>query len=251
MNYMRLIGIMVMFSWAIHTQAQVLVWSATNVLQESVAPGEPWEIALDDEPDSFNSGYVWLPPSVTATRLFVMTLYTNDTGWTFFANAANEPGFAGFVANLTDGTNQNIRFQSDHSSYTSLREEGFLGRSLLAPDLAGYNITRIGFRVESFYDTFGWEDEWYRTLVYSLNFYTGPLGPQPAAARLALRAEPGAVSATVTGTAGAFYSLQYADALTTTNWITWTNVYLPSASFTLFHQRANSAARFYRAVGLQ
>jgi hypothetical protein len=242
-----------MLAWAVHAQAQELIWSAGGSDGMSGIPGDTWEIAFDHSPDIHS---LTEPFSNAVTRIFRMTLSTNDTGRTFFANAANEPGFANFVAKLTDGTNQFIRFQSMNGSggngWGSRSESGFLGRSSLAPDLAGYNITRIGFRVESFYDQYyAPEPYWDRILIYSLDFYTGPIGPGPAEARLALRLDPGMASLTVTGTPGAFYRFQYAETLPTTNWITWTNFYLPSASFTLFHQRPNTAARFYRAVGLQ
>ncbi len=104
-----------------------------------------------------------------------MSLLTNDTGRTFFANALNEPGFAGFAAGLTDGTNGYIHFYPG----LIISEQGFLGRSPLAPDLAGYNLTQIGFRVNNFYDYFDvQEDRYFRQLDYSLDFYGSPV-PEP------------------------------------------------------------------------
>ena len=104
-----------------------------------------------------------------------MSLFTNDTGRTYFANALNEPGFAGFAAGLTDGTNGYIHFYPG----LIISEQGFLGRPSLAPDLAGYNITQIGFRVNNFYDYFDvQEDRYFRTLDYSLDFYGAPV-PEP------------------------------------------------------------------------
>ena len=110
-----------------------------------------------------------------------MTLNTNDTGRTFFANALNEPRFGGFVAGLTDGTNGWFRFQDGTTfGYLAQTERGFLGRSAAAPDLAGYNITQIGFRVDNFYDYFDvQENRYFRQLDYSLNFY-GAAVPEPS-----------------------------------------------------------------------
>ena len=108
-----------------------------------------------------------------------MSLGTNDSGRTFFANALNEPGFAGFVAGITDGVNNYIRFQS-YGGWQLGLEQTYLGRSALAPDLAGYNITQIGFRVNSFYDWYdGTEDRYLKTLDYSLDFYVTPV-PEPS-----------------------------------------------------------------------
>ena len=110
-----------------------------------------------------------------------MSLFTNDTGRTFFANALNEPGFTGFVAGITDGVNNYIRFQSPFPSSWELGlEQPYLGRSALTPDFAGYNITQIGFRVNSFYDDYdGTEDRYYKRLDYSLDFYGAPV-PEPS-----------------------------------------------------------------------
>ncbi len=110
-----------------------------------------------------------------------MSLFTNDTGRTFVANALNEPGFAGFVTSLTDGINGSIRFQRpDISSWLSQSEQLYLGRSPLAPDLAGYNITEIRFRVNNFYDWYSLPDNIYgKHLDYSLDFY-GAAVPEPS-----------------------------------------------------------------------
>ena len=199
MNHMRLLGILIMLTWAVHAQAQVLVWSGSGWVGESVVPGETWQIAIDHARD-FQS----LPaPRDDPAALLVMTLSTNDAGRTFFVNTANSPGFARFVANLTDGTNGWIRFQNQYG-YRSWTEAYFMGRSPVAPDLAGYNITSIGFRVQDFYDYYEVGDDRYdRQLDYSLDFYSGPIGPQPTAASLALRIEPVMASLTVTGTPGA------------------------------------------------
>ena len=105
-----------------------------------------------------------------------MTLNTNDAGHTFFAQAQNESGFSGFVAGFTDGTNGYIRF---YPGFT-LSEQDFLGRSSLAPDLAGYEITQVGFRVNNFYDRyFAPDDVYFRRLDYSLDFYGAPV-PEPS-----------------------------------------------------------------------
>ena len=132
--------------------------------------------------------------------IFFMTISTNDAGRTFLANAVNSAGFAGFVAGLTDGANRYIRF----SDFTPLpfgvaTEAGFLGRSPAAPDFAGYNITQIGFRVNSYYDYFVAPDNQYlNVLDYSLDFYGAPV-PEPStwallalggAAALLLRRKP-------------------------------------------------------------
>ena len=109
-----------------------------------------------------------------------MTISTNDAGRTFFANALNAPGFAGFVAGLTDGGNDYIRI-SDYSSsfYVFATEAETLGRSPSAPDFAGYNITQIGFRVNNYYDWFlEGENRYLNTLDYSLDVYGAPV-PEP------------------------------------------------------------------------
>ena len=81
--------------------AQGLIWSVDKWAEQSETPGASWQIAFDQV-----SQFVFYPPSTdTPTRIFFMTLATNDIGRTFFTDALNEPGFAGFVASLTDGTN--------------------------------------------------------------------------------------------------------------------------------------------------
>jgi hypothetical protein len=153
--------------------AQGLIWSADHWAEnDAVLPGASWEIAFDhvSEVSAF-------PPSAnTATRIFSMTLATNDSGRTFVANAMNEPGFAGFVAGLTDGTNGWLRFQDGSpSAWFRQSEELFLGRPSNAPDLAGYDITEVAFRVNSFYDWYDHtEGRYFRTLEYSLDFYAVP-----------------------------------------------------------------------------
>ena len=108
-----------------------------------------------------------------------MTLSTNDAGRTFFANTLNEPAFSGFVAGLTDGSNDIIRLQVPGIWYVPT-EQRFLGRSSLSPDLTGYNITQIGFRVNNFYDWYDSSEERnFRTLNYSLDFYGAPV-PEPS-----------------------------------------------------------------------
>ena len=52
-----------------------------------------------------------------------------------------------------------------------------MGRS---PDLAGYNITQIGFRVNNYYDWYyAPENRFLNTLDYSLDFY-GVVVPEPS-----------------------------------------------------------------------
>jgi len=56
----------------------------------------------------------------------------------------------------------------------------FFGRPSLSPDLAGYDITQIGFRVNNFYDFYNApEDRYFRRLDYSLDFY-GAAVPEPS-----------------------------------------------------------------------
>jgi hypothetical protein len=159
------------------SRGQGLIWSANNWAEHSEVPAASWTIAFDHVLQ-----FEFYPPSAdTATRIFFMTLTTNDTGRTFFTDALTEPGFGGFVARLTDGSNGFIRFQ-DGSSGAWLRqsEQDFLGRSSLSPDLAGYNITQIGFRVNNFYDWYEpLEERNFRTLNYSLDFY-GTAVPEPS-----------------------------------------------------------------------
>ena len=110
-----------------------------------------------------------------------MAISTNDVGRTFFANALNTPGLAGFALGLTDGANDYIRI-SDYSSsfYVFATEADTLGRSSSAPDFAGYNITQIGFRVNNYYDWFlEGENRYLNTLDYSLDFY-GAAVPEPS-----------------------------------------------------------------------
>src|SRR5512143_3247116 len=96
-----------------HAHGQGVVWSVNRGASIGWTMGggplESWQIAFDHTSDRFWS----TPPSANpATRLFAMNLTTNDSGRTFRANALNEPGFAGFVAGLTDGVNAYIRFQA-------------------------------------------------------------------------------------------------------------------------------------------
>ncbi len=158
-------------------RAQGIIWSVNYLEGSSVAPGASWQIAFDHVPANVGS-----PPSQNlSTRIFTMSLFTNDTGRTFFANSLNEPGYAGFVAGLTDGSIGDLRFQNpDASSWRWGSEQLFLVRSPASPDLAGYNITQIGFRVNNFYDYFDvQEDRYFRQLDYSLDFYGAPV-PEPS-----------------------------------------------------------------------
>ena len=150
--------------------AQGLIWSASSSAENNgVLPGQSWQIAFYHVPNPFFG-------QNPATTIFSMSLFTNDTGRTFFADALNEPGFGGFTAGLTDGTNGYISFYPG----LTISEQGFLGRSSATPDLAGYNITQIGFRVNNFYDRyFAPDDTYFRHLDYSLDFY-GALVPEPS-----------------------------------------------------------------------
>lgn len=165
--------------WTFSGQGQGLIWSFNSGSSVGGPIGTPplgsWQIAFDHTSDRLWST---APSANPATRLFTMALTTNDSGSTFFANALNEPGFAGFVAGLTDGVNDYIRFQS-YGGWQVGSEQLYLGRTSLSPDLAGYNITQIGFRVNSFYDDYdGIEDRYMKRLNYSLDFYGAPV-PEP------------------------------------------------------------------------
>jgi hypothetical protein len=162
---------------ALDVQAQGLIWTADHWAENgAVLRGSSWGIAFDHVSDP----YFGAPPSQNpATRIFSMTLATNDAGRTFVANALNEPGFGGFVAGLTDGATGYLRFEFP-TAWQVQSEQDFLGRSSLAPDLAGYNITQIGLRVNNFYDYFDVpEDRYFRHLDYSLDFYGAPV-PEPS-----------------------------------------------------------------------
>ena len=162
----------------LNVHAQGLIWSASGSSENTIAaPGGSWQIAFDYVSDP---NFATSPSLNPVTRMFSMTLSTNDAGRTFFANAANEPGFVGFTAGLTDGTNGYVRFAESIGSWSTASEQLFLGRSAAAPDLAGYNITQIGFRVNNFYDQyFAPDDNYYRHLDYSLDFYGAPV-PEPS-----------------------------------------------------------------------
>lgn len=159
----------------IGAHAQGLIWSANNWAEHSGAPGASWQIVFDHVLD------LATPPGQNpATMIFSMTLVTNDTGRTFVANALNQPGFAGFAVGLTDGASGYVWLQDGSpSSWFGRDEQGFLSRSSLAPDLAGYNITQIDFRVNNFHDRyFAPDDVYFRRLDYSLDFYGAPV-PEP------------------------------------------------------------------------
>jgi hypothetical protein len=158
--------------------AQGVIWSVTNWEAMSGAPGSDWRIAFDHVSDQASL----TPPSLNpVTSIFVQRLNTNDTGDTFFATALNEPRVAAFVTAITDGTNGYLRMQApDTSGWSTLSEQQFFGRSALAPDLAGYNITQIGFRVDNFYDFYNaTDDRYFRRLDYTLDFYGSPV-PEPS-----------------------------------------------------------------------
>ena len=150
--------------------AQGIIWSTNHSAENTIAaPGGSWQILFGNA-----SG------GAPVSTIFSMSLMTNDTGRTFFANTLNDPGFAGFAAGITDGINGLFRFQQGSpGSFQDWSEQGYLGRSSLAPDLAGYSITQIGFRVNNFYDYFDvQENRYFKTLDYSLDFYGAPV-PEP------------------------------------------------------------------------
>jgi len=135
---MRLLATLsVALLWTFDTQAQGLIWSkdflGTGIGGvESGGPPGNRDIALDYVSDPFYS----TPPSLNpVSGIFSMTISTNEAGRTFFANALNSPGFAGFVAGLTDGANDYIRITDTSSPfYGFLHEANFLGRSPATPD---------------------------------------------------------------------------------------------------------------------
>ena len=156
-------------------RTQGVIWTANRFAEHSETPGASWQIAFDHVSDLFTPP----PRQNPATRIFFMTLTTNDAGRTFFTDALTEPGFGGYIAGLTDGTNGFLRFQDGGSGWGGASEQQFLGRLSLSPDLADYNITQIGFRVSEFYDYFDpSEDRHFRFLGYSLDFYGSPV-PEP------------------------------------------------------------------------
>jgi hypothetical protein len=179
MIHMRLLttfSLALLATFNAHAQGTVF-WSVNHSAGSSVAPGASWQIAFDHT--SEEAGY---PPSLNpVSSIFSMSLGTNDAGNTFFANVLNTPGFAGLVGGITDGTNGYLRFQNPNaSSWQAGSEQFMLARSLAAPDLAGYNITQVGFRVNNFYDYFDvQEDRYFRQLDYSLDFYGAPV-PEPS-----------------------------------------------------------------------
>ena len=180
---MRFLGLFSLALLAtINVYAQGLIWSANNWAEHSEVPGASWAIAFDHVSNPFASPAPSLNPF---TGIFSITITTNDSGHTFFANSLNELRFAGFVTGITDGGNQYIRFQDGAADgYRGQSEQDFLGRSSLAPDLAGYNITQIGFRVNNFYDWYDpFEERNFRTLNYSLDFYGAPV-PEPSTCAL-------------------------------------------------------------------
>lgn len=183
-KYLAMLSLVLL--WPLGAHAQGIIWSSPNhrVSIGNTIGGGPeasWQIALDHVSNQSDYQFPWIPPSQhPATMLFSMSLVTNDSGRTFFANAQNDPGFGGFAAGLTDSANNYIRFQApDSSSLSVLNEANYLGRSSLTPDLVSYNITQISFRVNSFYDDYdGTEDRYIKRLNYSLDFYGAPV-PEP------------------------------------------------------------------------
>ena len=171
----------VMVTLGVH--AQEVIWSinftpSTAGNEAGAGPVPNRQIGFDhvSDPD------IQTPPSLNpVTGIFSMTISTNDTGRTFFANTTSEPGFNGFVAGLTDGANGYMRLQDlIPLTWGVGSEANVLGRSPATPDFAGYNITQIGFRVNNYYDWFyAPENRYLNTLEYSLDFYGTPV-PEPS-----------------------------------------------------------------------
>ena len=167
---------------ALSVHGQGVIWSinftASAGNAEGAGPVPNRQIGIDHSTNPFVPESPSLNP---VSGIFSMIISTNDAGRTFFANALNEPGFNGFVAGLTDGANDYIRF-SDITPvpFGFATEAGLLGRPPLTPDLAGYNITQIGYRVNNYYDWFyAPENRYLNQLDYSLDFYGAPV-PEPS-----------------------------------------------------------------------
>jgi len=181
---MKLSAIFLATIGTIHVHAQGLIWSSPNFT--STTGGNPGDGPLPNREIAFDhvsDPNVTTSPSLNpVTGILFMTISTNDAGRTLFADALNSPGLAGFVARLTDGANDYIRF-SDVSplvGWGTLSEADFLGRSASAPDFAGYTITQIGLRIDSYYDRYyAPENRYLNTLNYSLDFY-GAAVPEPS-----------------------------------------------------------------------
>jgi len=167
---------------ALSAHGQGLIWSVNFTASagnaEGAGPVPNRQIGIDHSSNPFIPESPSLNP---VSGIFSMIISTNDAGRTFFANTLNEPGFPGFVAGLTDGANDYIRF-SDlvPVPFSFATEAAFLGRSPAAPDFAGYNITQIGYRVNNYYDWFyAPENRYLNTFDYSLDFY-GAAVPEPS-----------------------------------------------------------------------
>jgi hypothetical protein len=183
MTYLRPLGALSFaLLCSLDAHAQGLIWSIDRTSipgnLPSAGPVPNRVIGFDHVTDPGSE----TPPSLNpVTGIFSMTISTNDVGRTFFATALNEPGFGGFVAGLTDGANDYLRLQAiSTGTWGGGREADVLGRSSLTPDFAGYNITQIGFRVNSYYDWFYEpENRYLNTMEYSLDFYGAPV-PEPS-----------------------------------------------------------------------
>ena len=178
---MRLLATLLAFFGTLHGHAQGIIWSihftASAGNAEGAGPVADRQVAIDHSSNPF---FPQSPSLNPVSGIFSMTISTNDAGRTFYANDLNQPGFAGFVAGLTDGANDYIRFQDSGASFGYATEAGLLGRSPAAPDLAGYNITQIGYRVNSYYDWYYEpENRYLNTFDYSLDFYLTPV-PEPS-----------------------------------------------------------------------
>ena len=166
---------------SLDTHAQGLIWSINRTSIPGNVPGAgpvPNRVIGFDHVSAPGSE---TPPSLNpVTGIFSMTISTNDVGRTFFATALNEPGFGGLVAGLTDGVNGHLRLQAfSTGGWAEGRETDVLGRSSLTPDFAGYNITQIGFRINTYYDWYYEpENRYLNTMEYSLDFY-GAAVPEP------------------------------------------------------------------------
>lgn len=141
MTNMKLLATLLAVFGTLHAHAQGLIWSVrptAQVVGAAQGGGAPEnrQVAFDHVS---NPLFPTTPSLNPVSGIFSMTIATNNGGFTFFANSLNAPGFAGFVAGLTDGANDYIRISDFSSSFYVFATEGeVLGRPPATPDFAGY-----------------------------------------------------------------------------------------------------------------